>query len=673
MNTTKKLILLVFSIAFVFSCSKNDEDSSNLSTETIEIEGDLKINFDDLTVVTIDGESDVDKDGGFQAIITNTIADELPILFLKDNEIMFGYYSKTGLNNTVSIDDILLFYFTLHPEIALLGLKNSELLAKIKQNSNYSELASLVKSSLNANKSPFDNASFVSLINASGLGIGVEGRDLKQAKSSKVNEFDFKYTYSRDGTIIWDKKFPLFATVGMEVIDASTGISVSGPQIFDRKGLVLGLGSMAEWLYDYLTTEESENIGTFKLPNEGQYEIKFTNGVDNFGSKSLESKVDLINRFNIGVNVLSIVMPIGIKKWLGENDCRDALIDIFKNLKLTPAELVITDKIAMDKFVKDVAKDTYTAAVKCIPSVEKKYLDYILSITEEFNKIEEASNFYLLLRDYVFSDIQGWETRYYYDGVSFGELELTNTSGLEFITPTGTEFSGEVKSEHTYSAIVNETTFKYSIDRSPIQSIITSAPANEEYAIGLPFDIKKINSGDATLKENNINSTNIEGKLSTTFIMGEQESIFEIKPAFKNSGLALELVNLKQIESICIYKEAFAGNWMYRESVTQNGVYGGANEYFINFDMYGNGKVIRTRHHTTSGDDWIWLENNDYPDHDYFDYTLCYNDNKKELVFTNLYWSSGYSFPANSIDDTYFETTLYLDYGMVYKLELFRQ
>jgi len=639
MKKINKVLILIFSFTIVFSCSKNDEDNTNLSTETIEIEGDLKINFDDLTVVTIDGESDVDKDGGFQANITNTIAENLPLLFLKDNEIMFGYYSKTGLNNTVSIDDILLFYFTLHPEIALLGLKNSELLAKIKQNSNYSELASLVKSSLNANKSPFDNASFVSLINASGLGIGVEGRDSKQAKSGKVNEFDFRYTYSRDGTIIWDKKFPLYATVGMEVIDASTGISVSGPQIFDRKGLVLGLGSMAEWLYDYLTTEESENIGTFKLPNEGQYEVKFTNGVDNFGTKSLEAKVDLINRFNIGVNFLSIAMPIGIKKWLGTNDCRDALIDIFKNMKLSAATLVITDKIAMDKFVKDVAKDTYTAAVKCIPSVEKKYLDYIESITKHFNKLEETSNFYLLLRDYVFSDIQGWETRYYYDGVSFGELELTNTSGLEFITPTGTEFSGEVKSEHTYSAIVNETTFKYSIDWSLIQSIVTSAPANKEYAIGLPFNINKTNSSDATLKENNNISTNYEGQLAATFIMGTQDSKFEIKPAFKNSGLSSELVNLKQVDSISIYKAAIIGNWTttWDEDYDQDNTYVFLQEDKVVLYDNGTGNRLSTRYSNGLYDDHTSLWGTD----PYYDikWSLTKNGNRYYLTLYDLRWT----------------------------------
>jgi len=301
--------------------------------------------------------------------------------------------------------------------------------------------------------------------------------------------------------------------------------------------------------------------------------------------------------------------------------------------------LVITDKIAMDKFVKDVAKDTYTAAVKCIPSVEKKYLDYIESITKHFNKLEETSNFYLLLRDYVFSDIQGWETRYYYDGVSFGELELTNTSGLEFITPTGTEFSGEVKSEHTYSAIVNETTFKYSIDWSLIQSIVTSAPANKEYAIGLPFNINKTNSSDATLKENNNISTNYEGQLAATFIMGTQDSKFEIKPAFKNSGLSSELVNLKQVDSISIYKAAIIGNWTttWDEDYDQDNTYVFLQEDKVVLYDNGTGNRLSTRYSNGLYDDHTSLWGTD----PYYDikWSLTKNGNRYYLTLYDLRWT----------------------------------
>ena len=132
MKKLNAIILAVLAVV-LFSCNK-DEDSSDFPTETIKIEDDLKINFADLKVVTIDGEGKVDAVGNFSANTTNTVAKNLPVLFIKDNEIMFGYYSKTGLNNSISTADLLLFYFTLHPEIVVQGFQNSELLEKIKQN-----------------------------------------------------------------------------------------------------------------------------------------------------------------------------------------------------------------------------------------------------------------------------------------------------------------------------------------------------------------------------------------------------------------------------------------------------------------------------------------------------------------------------------------------------------
>ncbi|TRX22883.1 hypothetical protein [Flavobacterium franklandianum] len=587
MKKLNSIILVILSVV-LFSCSKEDE-SSDLPTETIKIEDDLKINFADLTAVTIEGEAKVDAGGNFSTNTTNTVAENLPLLFIKDNEIMFGYYSKTGLNNSISTNDILLFYFTLHPEIALQGFQNTELLTKIEQHPKYDELKSLIKTSLNANTSPFKNTSFVSLLNKTGLEIGIAKRQAKQSKISKTLADTFKFSYTRNGTVEWNKKFPLYATVGMEVVDAATGVSVSGPQIFDNQGLVFSISSAAEWIYDYFTTENSENIRAFKFPKEGKYELRFTNGIDNFGTKALEEKVDLINRYNIGVNILSFAMPVGIKKLLVKNDCRDATIDIFKNMKLSASTFVITDELARDKFVYNLAKDAYAVSVKCIPSFEKKYLDFIENITSTYlNKLEEASTLYLLLRDYAFSDIKGKETRNYYDGISFGELQLTNTTGMQFITPTGTEFSGQAKSEHTYTASVNETTFKYSINTSLIgQSTITLDPASKEYAIGLPFEVNKINSGDSTLKGNKIIPTSIEGKLAATFVMGTQETKFEIKPAFKNSGLSSEYVNLKIIDSISIYKQAFKGKWKVRYFDGVNGI-----ERFWDLELFEDGTGI---------------------------------------------------------------------------------
>ncbi|TRX27749.1 hypothetical protein FNW25_05675 [Flavobacterium franklandianum] len=586
MKNFNSIILVLLSVV-LFSCSKED-DGSNFPTETIKIEDDLKINFADLTVVTINGEAKVDVVGNFSANTTNTVGKNLPLLFIKDNEIMFGYYSKTGLNNSISTTDLLLFYFTLHPEIALQGFTNSELLDKIKQNSNYEELTSILKAALNANTAPLKNASFVNLLNKTGQTIGVAKRQAKLRKLSKTQSFDFRYTYSRDGNIVWDKKFPLFATVGMEVVDAATGVSVSGPQLFDSSGLVLSPNSAVVWLWDNLNLARNPSIGTFKLPKDGKYEIRFTNGVDNFGTVALEEKVDFNNRFSIGITLLSIAIPIGIKDFLGATECKTALSEVIKNMKLTGITFVATDQISMAKFVTNLTENIFAVSVECVKPPQKAYLKLLYAAVNYLNKVEETSTLYLLLRDYLFSDIKGKETRNFYDGVSFGELQLTNTTWLQYLTPTGTEFSGLPKSEHTFTASVNETTYKYSINRSALQSTLTIDPASKEYAIDLPFEVTKTNSGDATLKGNTNILTSFEGKLASTFVMGTQETKFEIKPAFKNSGLSSEFVNLKQqIDSIAIYAASVEGKWKVESSHQ-----GGAVYYIQHKILAQNGDVL---------------------------------------------------------------------------------
>ena len=125
---------LVICIIILFNSCSKDEKVQELPKEVISLENGLDIKFEDLTVVTIDGEGDVNENGDFQADVSNTLLEDLPILFTKGEEVMFGYYSKTGSNNTVSIDDMLLFFFTGHPELSIQGLDHQSLMSKIKEN-----------------------------------------------------------------------------------------------------------------------------------------------------------------------------------------------------------------------------------------------------------------------------------------------------------------------------------------------------------------------------------------------------------------------------------------------------------------------------------------------------------------------------------------------------------
>lgn len=545
-----KSSLIICLLVIINSCSKN-ESVSELPKENISLEGDLDINFEDLTVVTIDAEGDVDEDGGFNVNTTTTTSEELPILFTKDDEVMFGYYSKTGANNTISIDDLLLFYFTAHPEVAMQGLSNSVLLSKMKSSADYAELKSLIATSLESNTSPFKNISFVELLNDSGYNLAKEVRSYKQSKT-KGGGFPFQYTYTRDGKVSWPKEFPLFATVGMEINDNNG--TITKPYLFEKKGLVLSPGSLISWLYDKLVTEEKDKIETFQFPSDGNYDIVFTNGIDGEGTPQLEQAVDYFNRINLAVDITSITMPIATKHFINKIDekCTKEIIKVFQDLKLAPIKLVITDKFKLDEFMKDLSKNVYNVIKGCLPNVNVGYLDALNSASKYFNLVEDGSELMFFLRDYLGSDISGKETRYFYNDISYGGLSFTNISGDGGVSAQN-EFVGASASEHIFTGLLSEDIFKYNIERGVINSNITPLPTEQKPVENLPFIAGKIGNGDA--EQINLTSSttisNSEGKLEMTFKMGTIDSQFEIKPSFEGKGLPeSERIDLKLEECL---------------------------------------------------------------------------------------------------------------------------
>jgi hypothetical protein len=540
-NFLKPTLIICFLI-FINSCSKN-ESAIDLPKETIALEGELDINFEDLTAVTIDGESEVDGGGGFQSDVSTTLAEELPVLFTKDNDVIFGYYDKTGANNTVSIDDILLFYFTAHPEVAIQGLSNSVLLSKIKSNSNYTELKNMISASLDANISPFKNASFVELLNVSGYNLAIDTRGYKQAGTKGVQEFNFQFEFTRDGKVSWQKEFPLFATVGMQITDKQ-GFA-SSPYLFEQKGLVASPVSLLAWAYDYLTSNPKNDIESFQLPKDGEYTIAFTNGNGGNASKELSDKVSSENMFNVGVYAICLAMPIGMKSTLKDNECRNALITLFGNLAKEVVEVSLTSEFELVKFLDGLHNDIYDVVQPCVPDAKWNYLDKIRVFTKYFDLAEDTSEFILLLRDAVISNVYGDETRYFYNGISYGKLDLSNQSGSNNGVPTSqTEFVGGPDSEHIFKGFLSEEVFKYDITRNITSTIKKDIIAQN--VANFPFIADKL-SGDATQVANSsTTSTDTNGSLEMTFKMGTQDSQFEIKPAFDGKGLPeSERIDLK--------------------------------------------------------------------------------------------------------------------------------
>ena len=628
--------LLVCFLIILNSCSKN-ESVLDVPKETIALEGELDINFEDLTAVTLDGEADVDESGGFNANTANTTAEELPILFTKNGEIMFGYYSKTGANSSISIDDMLLFYFTAHPEVAIQGLSNSVLLEKIKTSSNYSELKGLIAISLESNISPFKNSSFIELLNDSGYDLAKDVRNYKQSQT-KVNPFSFQFTYSRDGKVSWPKEFPLFATVGVEINDNNG--TITQPYLFEKKGLVVSPGSLISWTYEKLVTDDDDKIESFQMPSNGTYDVVFTNGEDGKGTPQLEEAVDYNNRIHLAVDIVSLTMPIATKNFINKLDdnCTKEIIKLFQDLKLEPIKLVINEKFKLDEFMKGLSNNVYNVVKGCLPSVNISYLDALNSISKYFNLVEDGSELMFFLRDYLASDISGKETRYFYNDISYGGLTFSNISGAGGVSAQN-EFIGSPNSEHTFTALLSEDIFEYKIERGLTSSTITPITIEPKNPVeNFPFISEKFNNGDATqITNSSTTTTSSDGKLEMTFKMGTQDTQFEIKPAFEGNGLP-------EPERIDLISKSFnyEGNWYliwYNETINPY------EQMRISVDANGQCTSVELKGYTAS--DYQPLSNPG-------GYALNYNSSSNILRFGTPYFFWNVNFNATSPDDSIF-------------------
>ena len=540
-----KSTLVLCLLIIVNSCSK-DEKVQELPKEVITLEDGLDIKFEDLTVVTIDGEGDVNENGDFQANVSNTLVEDLPILFTKGNEIMFGYYSKTGVNNTVSIDDMLLFFFTGHPELSIQGLDHQSLMSKIKESSSFSELKEMVKTSLESNTPPVKNTQFMSLLNSVALEIIKENSTSRLAKT-KGDIDTYEINYDQDGKMTWKKEFPLFATVGLEIVNLEG--TERKQYLLESAPLLASPNAGFWWVYNLLKDKVTDNVTeSYQFPKEGRYKIFLSNGVDYVGTEEFEKDIDFKNRFLLGSNLVSLAFPIGLKKWV-KPECAKELSSLFFNLAKAAIQAAAVDDFKLEKFTKDTHEDIYKVVKECVKGVSYSYYDRLLLFFDQFNKTQTGAELGYLIRDYVFTNISSEEIRYFYDGKSYGELKLTNISGQFNGLPTSkTEFIGVDGSVHLFKAMISEDKYKYEVnsDFNRLLPSVMEQKRDDKLLPNFPYIAKKL-SGDATQVTNSsTTTTNSEGELEMTFKMGTQDSQFEIKPAFDGKGLPeMEVIDLK--------------------------------------------------------------------------------------------------------------------------------
>jgi hypothetical protein len=140
---------------------------------------------------------------------------------------------------------------------------------------------------------------------------------------------------------------------------------------------------------------------------------------------------------------------------------------------------------------------------------------------DALNKGESIANLISLVHDFYGSEITDSEDRWFYDGISFGELDYLVVNS---------KFEGEEQSKHTYNAIVKEKKVSY----VPTAGILkTTFEKKEEFvdASYVPF-LAKVTKGDATITTPNPAWTT-NGDLTFGLTMGKDTSTIKIELDFE--------------------------------------------------------------------------------------------------------------------------------------------
>lgn len=509
----------------------------------ISIEGLDDIDYTSVTAITIDSTATITTDGIFKNPYTPNDVEDLPVLLLENEEILMGYFPHTLKSNKADIDDILLFYFLTYPELAIQGYDFEFVLDEIKGNDDYLKIKQLVVSELNLNKSPLNNEEFNNLIRKITSEIRVANGS--ETSKSKKGIDTFKFTYDRDGKVSWLEEFPLYAAVGVEIKNTTTGDVVMPPKILQNKSLVLSPGSAISWIFNELFTDNNEiNIESFSITKDGEYAISFSNG--NGNTSQLNDFVSSKNNRYLASNLMGYILPISIKYLNIQPSCTNAIDEVVSKAFVTAAKIALEGKVPETSdllaFLYSLSEDAADIITNCMgPETSPGVYFRILtsSVAKRLATIEDVATLVFLIRDSIGTTVEVSETRYFDNGISFGILKGKDESEIKF--------EGESESIHYYSKVYEEYFLSYDIDRGVLSS---SVKLEEEWkaAEKLPF-IPTLISGDADVSDNlydadgQINSSP-DGEIKIKMVMGKKESEVEINPDFTSSFAETQTVTL---------------------------------------------------------------------------------------------------------------------------------
>jgi hypothetical protein len=421
-----------------------------------------------------------------------------------------------------------------------LELPNVNLLELIQADSNYEELLKMIADALNSNVAPINIPTFNEILQVSANNVvQSENASLKSA-NEEILPTSFQFQFERNGLLKWPSKAPINASMGFEIKSIKDNKIVYGPFLLDPIKWVFSPTSILSWGIDkFFNVIEGNESPSFKLTNEGDYRISFTNGqLQGSASDDLFQKVKNTNRNAFAVDLFFLVVPLAGKSYL--KDCGQKIIDLMF-LRAEPlANLIISGSITKGEVATNIYKigENFIEIIQeCKPSAvsgtkfTKSILEQMKS-ADVLSKAESVSNLISLALDYYGSTIGGEETLHLYDNIAFTELQKKNVSGIIF--------KGEPESDHQYQSEVKEKSSKYVIERgweTKFTREVTWVEAND-----LPFNATLI-KGDAKIIDSSPFNT-LSGNNFCSFQMGKDTSEVKIEPAFKNSEIVTDTLRL---------------------------------------------------------------------------------------------------------------------------------
>jgi len=580
------------------------------------------LDFSELKVLSSFYKSDVNINGTFQ--IPNNIEDsnESPVLFSRGDNILFGAIPVSSNGPSITLDEVLLFYLMFFPDVAFMGKNPQELLELIQSNENYLQLLSLLSTSFENNIPITDNSQFVDLVKITAQNIALKNRETLKSAYSANDFFDteFAFKFKRDGDVEWRNPAPIFASMGFEVQNEE-GIPLTEPIIINPSQWVFAPTSILTWLLDnsIFSTNKKQIL---KLDENGDYVFVFTNGNERGkASEALYNEARSTNNAAFVTSVVLFVVPFALKKYLKEKKCATELTKYFTQSATVLRDQILSGAISEGRKTTEILKikDGFNELiVNCLnetgnesKGLFKKFNDFIQTVFNSLDPLDDAesvANLYSLARDFYGSQITGDEVRYFYNGVSFGELDYKAVSKKSFY--------GMPETEHQYEAKVKEIITKYEVERGILSTEFirkdSLGDANE-----LPFKATLI-EGDTKIIDTNpeVNT----GTLFTDFKMGKDSSIITIEPDFQYKNIVPDTIrmfpgnDLKQllIENSPWKSEVEDEGAQYKDRLTfkDGGIFEWIESREYN-DTYYEHTLLGTWEQTSENEIWMKYEEDD--------------------------------------------------------------